>query len=76
MSNLDDDFEDDFEADEDQDAKLAEEAESQEKGKRTSLEKRRLIDHLLEEKRLARELQDDLDDDLDSLDDDFDDFDD
>ncbi len=73
MSNLDDDFDDGFVNDEDEDAKLAEETESKEKGKKTSLEKRRLIDHLLEEKRLARELQDDLDDDLDSLDDDLDD---
>ena len=40
-----------------------------------SLEKRRLIDNLLEEKRLERSLKDSFDDDLDDLDDD-DDFDD
>jgi hypothetical protein len=41
----------------------------------SSLEKRRLIDNLLEEKRLERSLKDSFDDDLDDLDDD-DDFDD
>ena len=40
----------------------------------TSLEKRRLIDNMLEEKRLARELRDGFDDDFDDFDDeDFDD---
>lgn len=72
MSDIDDDFDGEF-ADEDEDAKLADKAESQVKEKADSLEKRRLIDNLLEEKRLARVLKDDLDDDLD---DDFDDLDD
>ncbi len=75
MSDLDDDFEDDNYDDEDQDAKVADEAEKIDKNKAKSLEKRRLIDSLLEEKRLEREL-DDLDDDLDHLDDDWDDDDD
>lgn len=68
MSDLDDDFEDGFD-DEDQDAKLADETESDSRGRSSSLEKRRLIDSLLEEKRLERELKDDIDD-LDDLDDD------
>ncbi len=72
MSDIDDDFVDNFNDEEDQDAKLAEETENKEKSKGTSLEKRRLIDKLLEEKRLARELQDELDDDFDEdFDDDF-----
>ena len=40
-----------------------------------SLEKRRLIDNLLEEKRLEKELKDDLDD-IDNFDEDGDDWDD
>jgi len=40
-----------------------------------TLEKRRLIDNLLEEKRLEKELKDDLDD-IDNFDEDGDDWDD
>ncbi|WP_434353383.1 hypothetical protein VH441_09355 [Psychrobacter sp. HD31] len=68
MSEIDDDFDENFD-EEDKDAKLAEESESK-KDDSNSLEKRRLIDNLLEEKRLARELEDFDEDDLDSLDDD------
>lgn len=75
MSEIDDDFDENYD-EEDKDAKLAEESESK-KDDSNSLEKRRLIDNLLEEKRLARELEDfdDFDeDDLDSFgDDDLDD---
>lgn len=81
MSDNDlDDFEDDNFEDDD-DAKKVDEAETV-AARLTSLEKRRLIDNMLEEKRLARELKDgfdedfddDLDDDLDGdLDGDFDD---
>lgn len=79
-SDIDDDFDDDFD-DDDPEAKLAEEAETSARDRLTSLEKRRLIDNLLEEKRLARELKDGFDDDLedddlDDLDDDLDDLDD
>ena len=74
--DIDDDFDDAFE-DEDPEAKVADEAAATAKERLSSLEKRRLIDNLLEEKRLARELKDgfddDLDDDLDDLDDDLDD---
>ena len=74
-ADIDDDFDDDFE--EDEVVKLVDEVESTGRSRISSLEKRRLIDNLLEEKRLARELKDgfddDLDDDLDDLDDDFDD---
>lgn len=79
--DIDDDFDDAFE-DEDPEAKLAEEAETVAKERLSSLEKRRLIDNLLEEKRLARELKDGFDDDFDDddidddLDDDLDDLDD
>ncbi|WP_230658091.1 PA3496 family putative envelope integrity protein [Psychrobacter sp. I-STPA10] len=71
-TDLDDDFDDDFE--EDEVVKLVDEVESTGRSRISSLEKRRLIDNLLEEKRLARELKDGFDDDLDDLDDeDFDD---
>lgn len=72
MSDDLDDFDDDNFEDDD-DAKKVDEAEA-EAARLTSLEKRRLIDNMLEEKRLARELKDGFDDDLDDLDDD--DFDD
>ncbi len=75
MSEIDNDFDENYD-EEDKDAKLAEEAAPKDGNK--SLEKRRLIDTLLEEKRLARELEDfdDFDEhDLDNLDDDdFDDL--
>lgn len=74
-ADIDDDFDDDFI--DDDDAKLVEEAESSARTRLSSLEKRRLIDNLLEEKRLARALKDELedlgDDDDDDFDDDFDD---
>lgn len=75
-SDIDDDFDDDFD-DDDPEAKLAEEAESSARERLSSLEKRRLIDNLLEEKRLARELKDGFDDDFDEddLDEDLDDLD-
>ena len=75
--DIDDDFDDDFD-DDDPEAKLAEEAESSARERLSSLEKRRLIDNLLEEKRLARELKDGFDDDFDDddLDEDLDDLDD
>lgn len=69
-SDIDDDFDDDF--GDDDDAKMVEEAESSVRTRLSSLEKRRLIDNLLEEKRLAKALKDDLDD-LGDDDDDFDD---
>ena len=72
-ANTDDDFGDDFV--DDDDAKIVEEAETSVRTRLSSLEKRRLIDNLLEEKRLARELKDDLDD-LDDFDEDDDDWDD
>lgn len=73
--DIDDSFEDDgFEDDED--ARLADDDASS-RARSRSLEKRRLIDNILEQKRLERSLldgfEDDLDDDLDDLDDDFDD---
>lgn len=74
MSDDLDDFDDDN-FDDDDDAKKVDEAEA-EAARLTSLEKRRLIDNMLEEKRLARELKDGFDDDLDDLDEDFDDLDD
>ena len=52
-----------------------EEAETSVRTRLSSLEKRRLIDNLLEEKRLAKELKDDLDD-IDNFDEDGDDWDD
>ncbi|MGM8886561.1 PA3496 family putative envelope integrity protein [Psychrobacter sp. 1U2] len=72
MSDPDiDDFDDEF-ADDD-DAKMVEEAETSVRTRLSSLEKRRLIDNLLEEKRLAKALKDDLaDDNDDDLDDDWD----
>ncbi|WP_169392460.1 MULTISPECIES: PA3496 family putative envelope integrity protein [Psychrobacter] len=77
-ADIDDAFDDDFI--DDDDAKLVEEAETSARTRLSSLEKRRLIDNLLEEKRLARALKDELDelgdDDFDDLDDDFDDWDD
>ncbi|WP_289000015.1 PA3496 family putative envelope integrity protein [uncultured Psychrobacter sp.] len=75
-ADIDDDFDDDFV--DDDDAKIVEEAETSVRTRLSSLEKRRLIDNLLEEKRLARELKDDLDDldDLDDFDEDDDDWDD
>ncbi len=75
--DIDDDFDDDF--GDDDDAKMVEEAESSVRTRLSSLEKRRLIDNLLEEKRLAKALKDDLDDlgeDDDDFDDDWDDDDD
>lgn len=72
--DIDDDFDDDFI--DDDDAKLVEEAETSARTRLSSLEKRRLIDNLLEEKRLARALKDELDelgDDDDDFDDDWDD---
>ena len=72
-ADIDDDFDDNFD-DEDPEAKVAEEASTSARERLSSLEKRRLIDNLLEEKRLARELKDGFDDDFDDdLDDDFDD---
>ena len=70
MSDPDiDDFDDEF-----ADAKMVEEAETSVRTRLSSLEKRRLIDNLLEEKRLAKALKDDLEDDGDDdLDDDWDD---
>lgn len=70
-SDIDDDFDDDF--GDDDDAKMVEEAESSVRTRLSSLEKRRLIDSLLEEKRLAKALKDDLDDLGEDDDDDFDD---
>ena len=70
-SDIDDDFDDDF--GDDDDAKMVEEAESSVRTRLSSLEKRRLIDNLLEEKRLAKALKDDLDDLGEDDDDDFDD---
>ena len=72
-ADIDDDFDDDFV--DDDDANMVEEAEKSVRTRLSSLEKRRLIDNLLEEKRLERSLKDSFDDDLDDLDDD-DDFDD
>lgn len=68
-ADIDDDFDDDFI--DDDDAKLLEEAETSARNRMSSLEKRRLIDNLLAEKRLERELKDELDD-LDDFDEDED----
>ena len=68
-ADIDDDFDDDFI--DDDDAKLLEEAETSARNRMGSLEKRRLIDNLLAEKRLERELKDELDD-LDNFDEDGD----
>ena len=73
-ADIDDDFDDD-DFEEDEVVKLVDEVETTARSRHSSLEKRRLIDNLLEEKRLARELKDGFDDDLD-FDDDDDDFDD
>ena len=70
-ADIDDDFDDDFS--DDDDAKMVEEAETSVRTRLSSLEKRRLIDNLLEEKRLAKELKDELDD-LDNFDEDGDDW--
>lgn len=70
MSDIEDDFEDDSFADEDEDAKLADENEATKNSRTRSLEKRRLIDDLLAQKRLERELKDDLDKLSDDWDDD------
>ena len=72
-ADIDDDFDDDFV--DDDDAKMVEEAETSVRTRLSSLEKRRLIDNLLEEKRLAKELKDDLDD-IDNFDEERDDLDD
>lgn len=69
-TDIDDDFDGEF-ADDD-DAKMVEEAETSVRTRLSSLEKRRLIDNLLEEKRLAKELKDQLDD-IDDFDEDGDD---
>lgn len=75
---IDDSFEDDS-FDDDADARLADENDVNAKNKARSLEKRRLIDNLLEEKRLERSLKDgfddigDLDDDLEFDDDELED---
>lgn len=70
--DLDDSFEDDS-FDDDDDARLADDDASG-RSRASSLEKRRLIDEMLEQKRLERSLRDgfddDLDDDLDDLDND------
>ena len=68
-ADIDDDFDDNFV--DDDDAKMVEEAETSVRTRLSSLEKRRLIDNLLEEKRLAKELKDDLDD-IDNFDEDGD----
>lgn len=64
-SDIDDSFENDnFE--DDADARVAEENES--KSRASSLEKRRLIDNMLEQKRLERSLKDGFDDiDMDKV---------
>ena len=72
-TDIDDDFDGEF-ADDD-DAKMVEEAETSVRTRLSSLEKRRLIDNLLEEKRLAKELKDELDD-IDNFDEDDEDWDD
>ncbi len=73
-ADIDDSFEDDN-FDDDEDARLADESDVSGRSRASSLEKRRLIDNLLEEKRLERSLRDGFDDfdDLDFDDDDFDD---
>lgn len=74
MSDIDDDFDDVFDDGEDNDAKVADESETSVREKKNTLEKRLMIDNLLEEKRLEKELKDSFDD-LDNFDD-FDDLDD
>lgn len=68
--DIDDNYDDNF--DDDEDARLADDDVSGRRG--SSLEKRRLIDSFLEEKRLERSLRESFDDDLDDLDDLDDDF--
>lgn len=58
---IDDSFEDDS-FDDDVDARRADESDVNARNKARSLEKRRLIDNLLEEKRLERSLKDGFDD--------------
>lgn len=70
-TDIDDSFEDDSFED-DADARLAEENDVNAKNKARSLEKRRLIDNLLEQKRLERSLKDGFDDIDGDLDDDLD----
>lgn len=70
-TDLDDSFADDSFED-DADARLADDDASG-RARASSLEKRRVIDELLEQKRLERSLKDGFDDDLDDLDDDLDD---
>lgn len=60
--DLDDSFEDD--SFDDDDARLADDDASG-RSRVSSLEKRRLIDRMLEQKRLERSLRDSFDDDLD-----------
>ena len=69
-TDIDDDFDGEFS--DDDDAKMVEEAETSVRTRLSSLEKRRLIDNLLEEKRHAKALKDELDDLGDDDDDDFD----
>lgn len=69
-ADIDDDFDGEFVDDDDE--KMVAEAETSVRTRLSSLEKRRLIDNLLEEKRLAKELKDELDD-LDDFDEDGDD---
>lgn len=71
--DLDDSFEDD--SFDDDDARLADDDASG-RSRANSLEKRRLIDELLERKRLERSLKDGFDDDIDADLDDLDDDDD
>lgn len=66
-TDIDDSFEDEN-FDDDEDARLADDDASV-RGRGNGLEKRRLIDNFLEEKRLERSLKDGFDDDLDMLDD-------
>lgn len=66
--DIDDSFEDDA-FDDDDDARLADDDVSG-RSRSSSLEKRRLIDEMLAQKRLERSLLDGFDEDLDDLDDD------
>lgn len=66
-TDIDDSFEDDN-FDDDEDARLADDDDAV-RGRGNGLEKRRLIDNFLAEKRLERSLKDSFDDDLDMLDD-------
>lgn len=78
-TDIDDSFENDSFED-DADARRADENDASVRSRVNSLEKRRLIDNLLEQKRLERSLRDGFDDvdadlekDLDFADDDLDD---